>query len=144
MVTKDEAVFVLKSFVVMAKTQFRATVKTIRSGNALELSKSYEILEFFASTGIMHQTSCVQTPQQNGIVERKHKHLLEVSRALLFQSFLHVKYWGECVLVTTYLINRLPTKLLKGKTPYELLHGKAPFYNHLGVFGCLCFMSATK
>jgi len=62
MVTKDEAVSLLRSFVVMTKTQFGATVKTIRSDNALGLSKSYEILEFFASTGILHQTSCVQTP----------------------------------------------------------------------------------
>ena len=92
MVTKDEAVSLLRSFVVMTKTQFRATVKTIRSDNALELSKSYEILEFFASTGIVHQTSCVYTPQQNGIVERKHRYLLEVSRALMFQSSLPVKY----------------------------------------------------
>lgn len=92
MVTKDEAVSLLKLFVTMARTQFEAKVKVIRSDNALELSKSYEVLEFFANTGITHQTSCVQTPQQNGEVERKHKHLLEVSRALLFQSSLPIKY----------------------------------------------------
>ena len=116
----------------------------IRSNNALELSKSYEVLEFFANTGITHQTSCVQTPQQNGVVERKHKHLLEVSRALLFQSSLPIKYWGECVLTATYLINRMPTKLLKGKTPYELLHGSVPAYDHLRVFGCLCYVVINK
>jgi len=70
MVTKDEAVSLLKAFVVMAKTQFDKTVKVIRSDNARELSKSYEILEFFASCGITHQTSCVETPQQNGVVKR--------------------------------------------------------------------------
>ena len=60
LVTKDEAVSLLKSFVVMVKTQFDKTVQVIRSDNALELSKSYEILEFFASSGITHQTSCVE------------------------------------------------------------------------------------
>ena len=144
MVTKDEAVSLLKAFTIMVKTQFDKIVETIRSDNALELSKSYEILEFFASFGITHQTSCVQTPQQNGVAERKHRHLLEVSRALLFQALLLLRYWGECVLTATHLINQLPTKVLKGKTPYEVLHGSAPTYNHLRVFGCLGFVATYK
>ena len=123
MVTKDEAISLIKKFVIMAKTQFGKTVKIIRSDNILELGGSSEALSFFAETGIKHETSCVHTPQQNGVVERKHKHLLEVSRALLFQSFLPLRYWGECVLTATYLINRMPTKVLQGKTPFEILFG---------------------
>jgi len=144
MVTKDEAMSIIKSFTSMAKTQFASTVKTIRTDNALELGSSHEALDFFAKSGIVHQTSCTQTPQQNGVVERKHKHLLEVSRALLFQSSLPIKYWGECVLTATYLINRMPTKVLGGRTPYEVLNGKPPCYDHLRAFGCLCYMSTLK
>jgi len=84
MVTKDEAIALIKRFVIMAKTQFGKTVRIIRSDNALELGRSSEALNFFTDTGIKHETSCVHTPQQNGVVERKHKHLLEVSRALMF------------------------------------------------------------
>ena len=84
MVTKDVALGLIKSFVKMAKTQCSGTVKAVRTDNTLELSTGLAALEFFANTGILHQTSCVQTPQQNRIMERKHKHLLEVSRALLF------------------------------------------------------------
>ena len=69
MVTKDEAMGLITSFVRMAKTQFNATVKILRSDNALELSTSHTALEFFATHGILHQTSCVQTPQQNGVAE---------------------------------------------------------------------------
>jgi len=144
MVTKDEAVGLLKAFVLMAKTQFDKNVKVIRSDNALELSRSYEVLEFFATFGITHQTSCVETPQLNGVVERKHRHLLEVSRALMFQASIPLRFWGECVLAATYLINRLPTKVLKGRTPYEKLHNSVPHYSHLRVFGCLCFVATLK
>ena len=76
------------AFVKMANTQFSAKVQTIRSDNALELGLNREAIEYVMSKGIIHQTDCVGTPQQNGVVERKHKHLLETSRSLLFHSGL--------------------------------------------------------
>ena len=94
MVTKDEGIGLIKALVKMVQTQFSNLVKTIRSDNALEFTKSNEAVELFASNGTLYQTSCVQTPQQNGILERKHMHLLEVSRALLFQSKLPLRFWG--------------------------------------------------
>ena len=78
------------------------------------------------------------------MVKRKDKHLLETSRALLFQSGLPLKYWGECVLAAIYLINRCPSKVLKGLSPYQLLCEEAPSYTHLKVFGCLCYASTLK
>jgi len=62
MVTKDEAFYLIKSFVAMAKTQFNGIVKIIRSDNVLELGLSNEALDFFASIGVIHQTSYTQTP----------------------------------------------------------------------------------
>nr|XP_009801078.1 PREDICTED: uncharacterized protein LOC104246882 [Nicotiana sylvestris] len=84
-----------------------SSVKTLRSDNAFELGSSAEAVSFFSSQGIIHQTSCPYTPQQNGVVERKHKHLLETAGSLLFQSKLPLKYWGECLFTATYLINSL-------------------------------------
>ncbi|KAH9685447.1 retrovirus-related pol polyprotein from transposon RE1 [Citrus sinensis] len=94
---------------------------------------------FFAENGIEFQASCVDTPQQNGCVEWKHRHLLNVGRALRFQANLPLNFWGECILSAAYIINRTPTPLLDGKTPYELLHGKHPPYAHFRSFGCLCY-----
>ncbi|KAL0307059.1 UNVERIFIED_CONTAM: Retrovirus-related Pol polyprotein from transposon RE1 [Sesamum radiatum] len=60
------------------------------------------------------------------------------------QASLPDKFWGDCVLTATYLVNRTPFKLLNWLTPYELLHSQPPSYAHLRVFGCLCFAANTK
>nr|GEU36732.1 integrase, catalytic core [Tanacetum cinerariifolium] len=86
----------------------------------------------------------VYTPQQTAIVEKKHRHLLDTSRALKFHSSLPNKFYGDCVLTSTYLINKMPMKILDWKTPFEMLHGVYPSYDHLRVIGFLCFATVTN
>ncbi|KAJ4758369.1 Retroelement pol polyprotein-like [Rhynchospora pubera] len=141
MAEKSETCHLLKSFCKMAQTQFGKFVKFVRSDNGLEF-KSRQMNQFYMECGILHQTSCVFTPQQNGRVERKHRHILNVARALRFQSGLPLEFWGECVLTAAYLINRTPTPLLENKTPYEMLFGKPPSYGAVRIFGCLCYIKS--
>jgi len=134
---QTEASKLLKIFIVMMKNQFYR-VKVVRSDNGSEFTSS-PLQMFYHENGILHESSCVDTPQQNERVERKHRHILNVARALRFQANLLICFWGECVLTTTYLINQTPTKLLKGKSPYEVLFNKSPSYNEIRAFGCICF-----
>ncbi|XP_074314573.1 uncharacterized protein LOC141649792 [Silene latifolia] len=94
--------------------------------------------------GIVHQRSIVGRPQQNGRVERKHRHLIETARALRVHANLPIKFWGDSVLTATYLINKMPTAILHWKTPFEVLFKRKPTYDELRVFGCQCFAPIAK
>lgn len=133
---KTEVKQTIHNFCKMVERQFETRVKIVRSDNGTEFMC---MRRYFAAQGIAHQTSCIGTPQQNGRVERKHRHILNVARALRFQAQLPVEFWGECVLTARFLINRTPSMLLKGKTPYEMLFQRPPKYENFRTFGCLCY-----
>ncbi|KAL0312290.1 UNVERIFIED_CONTAM: Retrovirus-related Pol polyprotein from transposon RE1 [Sesamum radiatum] len=135
---KHQSLSILQNFSKLVHTQFDKRIKCIRSDNGSEFI-STQCQSFFTDSGIIHQRSCTYTPQQNGIVERKHRHLLDIARSLMFQSSLPRHFWGDAILVATYLINRFPTVTLNWKTPFEVLYNKQPSYSHLRVFGCLCY-----
>ncbi|GAA0162902.1 hypothetical protein LIER_18896 [Lithospermum erythrorhizon] len=94
---------------------------------------SQNFQDFLRFKVLVHEKSCAYTPQQNGIVER--------TRALMFQYHLPKSFWGDAVLTSTYLINRLPSHILDWKSPYEMLNKEAPDISHLRVFGCLVFFT---
>ena len=68
--------------------------------------------EYLTKQGIIHQSSCVDTPQQNTVSKRKNRHLLEVTRALMFTMHVSKYVWGEVALIASYLINRMSSTVL--------------------------------
>lgn len=135
---KKEVSHALLNFIALIDRQYENKIKVIRSDNGTEFIC---LKTQFLERGIIFQISCTGTPQQNGRVERKHRHILNVARALRFQGNLPISFWGECILTAGYLINRTPTPLLNGKSPYEVLNGHPPSYDHLRTFGALCYVN---
>ncbi|XP_074351615.1 uncharacterized protein LOC141690739 [Apium graveolens] len=135
---KDAKCFVTKSD---SKVIVGVGIKTIRSDNAPEFSDQL-CTKFMNDHGIVYQTTCSYRPQQNARVERKHRHVLNVARALKLQSGLADVHWDDCVLATTYVINRVPSSVLKDNvSPYEMLFGEPPDYKKMKVFECLAMDS---
>jgi hypothetical protein len=89
--------------------------------------------------GITHRVSCPHTHQQNGLAKRKHRHIVETRLALLAHAFMPVKFWDEAFLTATYLINRMPTRVIDNKCPLERLFKTSPNYSILKIFGCVCW-----
>ncbi|CAN1778901.1 Retrovirus-related Pol polyprotein from transposon RE1 [Linum perenne] len=137
---KSEARGRLEEFCELVKTQFDTSVKVIRSDQGAE----FHMVDYCAQHGIIHEMTCVATPEQNSRVERKHQDILNVARALKFQSGLSLFFWSDFVLHAVHLINRLPSTAIGHKTPYEMLHGVAPNLDYLRVFGCLCYASTLS
>lgn len=140
---KSDASKCLVNFYKMVEVQFGKQIKKVRCDNGGEFT-SNTMIEFYNKNGILLETTCPHTPQQNGVVERKHRHLLETARALRFEANLPKRFWGECILTAAYIINRLPSKVIKNKTPYEIVWNQTPEYSHMKVFGCLVYFKNTN
>ncbi|GAA0147741.1 transmembrane signal receptor [Lithospermum erythrorhizon] len=93
-----------------------------------------------------NHNTCVDTPQQNGIAEGKNRHLLEVARSLMFTNHVPKHFWGEAILTATYLINRMPSRVIKFQKPRDILLQAFPHVKSfssdlpLKVFGCSTFV----
>ncbi|PRQ56213.1 putative RNA-directed DNA polymerase [Rosa chinensis] len=120
--TKDEVFPAFQTFRTLVQTQYHSTIKVLRSDNGGEYV-NHVFQEFFNTHGIVHQTTCPQTPEQNGVSERKNRHLLDMARALLFSAHMPKYLWGDAVYASSHLINRLPSTR---------------------VFGCVAFVHVPK
>jgi transposase InsO family protein len=104
----------------MVQTQFSAKIQILRSDNGGEYINR-EFREYFQNHGLIHETTCPYTPQQNGVAERKNRHILETARALLLGSHVPSRHWTDAVVTAVHLLNRMPSKVLDFKTPLHTL-----------------------
>ncbi|GJV27114.1 putative ribonuclease H-like domain-containing protein [Tanacetum coccineum] len=94
--SKDEAPEVIKTFLKRITVLLQSPVIIIRTDNGTEF-KNQILKEYFDSVGISHQASSVRTPQQNGVVERRNRTLVEAARTMLIFSRAPLFLWAEAI-----------------------------------------------
>nr|GEW70477.1 retrovirus-related Pol polyprotein from transposon TNT 1-94 [Tanacetum cinerariifolium] len=97
------------------------------------------IVDDYSSADIFHQKSVPRTPQQNGVIERQNRNLVEAARTMLIFSKALMFLWAEVVATACYTQNRSLIHTRHNKTSYELVHDKKPNLKFLCVFGALCY-----
>jgi hypothetical protein len=103
-------------------------------------SRTLKLKDFFEDEGIKHEFSSPYTPQQNGVVERKNRTLLDMARTMLDEYKTPDRFWVEAINTACYSINRLYLHRTLKKTSYELLTGKKPNVSDFRVFGSKCLI----
>jgi hypothetical protein len=107
----------------------------------MEVSLHPMNLKNFCEThGIKRQYSTARTPQQNGVVERKNRHVQEIARTMLNEAKLSDSFWREAVYTIVYILNRGKIRVNSDKTPYELWKGRPTSIKHFRIFGSKCYI----
>nr|GEV28971.1 retrovirus-related Pol polyprotein from transposon TNT 1-94 [Tanacetum cinerariifolium] len=138
--SKDETPEVLTDFLTMIQINLQALVITVRTDRGTKfLIKTLNA--FFKKEGIEHQTSTARTPEQNGVVERRNRTLVEAARMMLSASQLPLFFWAIAIATACYTQNRSIIIPTHGKTPYHVIDDRKPSIKHLHIFGCICYIT---
>ncbi|GKB57113.1 retrovirus-related pol polyprotein from transposon TNT 1-94 [Tanacetum coccineum] len=137
---KDKALDFIIKFLKMIQVRLKVPVRRIRTDNGTEFFNQ-TLHEYYEKVGISHETSIARSPQQNGVVERRNRMLIEVASIMLIYAKALLFLWEEAVATACYTQNRSIIRLHHCKTPYELLHDKLPDLSFFHVFGTLCYQT---
>nr|GEX17740.1 integrase, catalytic region, zinc finger, CCHC-type, peptidase aspartic, catalytic [Tanacetum cinerariifolium] len=137
--SKDEAPNFIIKFLKMIQVRLKTHVHRIRTDNETEFVNQ-NLREYYKKVGISHETSIARSSQQNGVVERQNRTLIEVARIMLIYAKALLFLWAEAVTTVCYTQNHSIIRLHYNKTPYELLHDKLPDLSFFYAFGVLCYL----
>nr|GEZ07554.1 retrovirus-related Pol polyprotein from transposon TNT 1-94 [Tanacetum cinerariifolium] len=144
-VSKDEAPDFTIKFLKMIQVRLKVLVCRIRTDNRTEFVNQ-TLSKYYEQVGISHETSVPCSPQQNGVIERRNRTLIEAARTMLIYAQALLFLWAEAVATTCeavattcYTQNRSIVRLCHDKITYEILHNKLPDLSFLHVFCALCY-----
>ncbi|GJV67078.1 retrovirus-related pol polyprotein from transposon TNT 1-94 [Tanacetum coccineum] len=139
--SKDETPGVLIDFLTLVQRGLHAQVTTVRTDKGTEfLNKTLHA--YFAKEGIRHETSTARTPEQNGVVERRNRTLVEAARTMLSAAKVPLFFWAEAIATACFTQNRSLVIPRHKKTPYHIINARKPSVKFFHIFGSLCYIDA--
>ncbi|GJR87355.1 retrovirus-related pol polyprotein from transposon TNT 1-94 [Tanacetum coccineum] len=137
--SKDETPGVLIDFLTLVQRGLHAQVTTVRTDKGTEfLNKTLHA--YFAKEGIRHETSTARTPEQNGVVERRNRTLVEAARTMLSTAKVPLFFWAEAIATACFTQNRSLVIPQHEKTPYHIINARKPSVKFFHIFGSLCYI----
>lgn len=133
----------LKEFKCMVEKKTQKNIKILRLDKGGEYT-SGAFFKYCKQNGIMQQFTVPNTPQQNGVAERKNRKLVECAHSMLKSKGISNSFWVEAINTIVYLKNKSPTKYIEHKTPVKAFYGFKPKVSHLRIFGCKAFGHIPK
>jgi hypothetical protein len=137
--SKDDIFGKFKDFKVLIENLSKRKINILSSNNGGEYT-SKEFVRFCRYVRIKREITTPYNPQQNGVVERNNRTIMEVVNTMIQDQYLPMHLWEEATRTTIYVQNRLSHSALGFKTHEEMFSGNKPKVSHLKIFGCLVFI----
>nr|GEZ26076.1 hypothetical protein [Tanacetum cinerariifolium] len=137
--SKDETPEVLIDFLRLVQRGLQAQVRVVQTDKGMEFLKK-TLHAYFAAKGILHQTSVARTPEQNGVVERQNRTLVEASRTMLSAAKVPLFFWAEAIATACFFQNRSLVIPRHEKTPYHIINNRKPSVKFFHIFGSICYI----
>jgi hypothetical protein len=141
--SKAEAATAIRQFKARVETETGKKLKILRTDRGGEFT-SIEFGVYCAEEGMQRHMTAPYSPQQNDVVERRNQTIVGMARSMLKAKGVLATFWGEAVSMAVFILNRSPTKSLKGKTPFEAWHGRKLDVSFLRTFGCVGHVKETR
>ena len=130
---RSEVFDCFKRYITLVENQLNTIIKSLRTDRGCEylfdLFKAY-----CAEKDIARQLTIPYMSQQNGMAERRNRTLLDMVRSMMAQAKFPISFWGDALMTTTYILNRVPSKSTPS-TPYEVWKGATPDFNVMRPWG---------
>nr|GFB07674.1 retrovirus-related Pol polyprotein from transposon TNT 1-94 [Tanacetum cinerariifolium] len=137
--SKDETPKVLIDFLRLIQKGLQAQVRVVRTDKGIEFLNQ-TLHAYFAAEGIQHQTSVARTPEQNGVVERRNRTLVEAARTMLSTAKVPLFFWAEAIATACFTQNRSLVIPRHEKTPCHIINERKPSVKFFHIFGSVCYI----
>nr|GFB62035.1 hypothetical protein [Tanacetum cinerariifolium] len=137
--SKDETFEVLIDFLGLVQRGLQAQVRVVRTDKGTEFLNQ-TLHAYFAAEGILHQTSVARTPEQNGVVERRNRTLVEATRTMLSAAKVPLFFWAEAIATAFFTQNRSLVIHRHEKTPYHIINDRKPSVKFFHIYGSICYI----